>query len=276
MRPPDMSTTGTELRALLGRLENYYDSVPRAHAATEEIGAFTLFVAKTGQPFYARPRLKTPKITMNDVYRVLDRQTALRAPRSIEWVAESTPSLAHLAMSAGMDVQYCPLLVLSGKPKGEAASARMLGPADIEDLILARAAVGVGFEAGGTERGREGLDERDAAAQLAGPVDPVAAAQLATGATRMAAAYSAATTLGPVGGGSHSPLGDTSEITGVAVLPAFRRQGLAAALSHVLATDAISLGMNTVFCSAQTEAVARIYRQIGFTQIATACIATAP
>ena len=89
-----------------------------------------------------------------------------------------------------------------------------------------------------------------------------------------AAAYADDPALGPVGGGRHTLVGDTSEITGVAVLPAFRGHGLAAALSHVLASDALALGASTVFCSAQNDVVARIYRRIGFRRFATACIAT--
>ena len=57
---------------------------------------------------------------------------------------------------------------------------------------------------------------------------------------------------------------DTSEITGVGVLPAYRGQGLGAALSFVLARDALDLGATTVFCSAEDDEVARIYARVGF------------
>ena len=43
--------------ALLRRLETYYDAVPRGRADPQEIGPFTLFVARSGWPYYARPRL---------------------------------------------------------------------------------------------------------------------------------------------------------------------------------------------------------------------------
>ncbi len=41
----------------LAQLEDYYDSAPRARSRVEEIGPFTLFVAESGWPYYARPRL---------------------------------------------------------------------------------------------------------------------------------------------------------------------------------------------------------------------------
>ena len=246
------------------------------HADVEDIGAFTVFVTRSQWPFYARPRLgPSTEMTVDDVQQVLDRQRELHLPRSIEWVAETTPHLEQAALGAGMHVEHCPLMVLHGEPRGGPGSARMLGPDDVDDFALSRAAVGIAFRAGGTRRGREGIDERDTAARAAGPLDPAAASDLATGRARVAAAYPPTADLGPVGGGSHTPIADTSEITGVAVLPAYRGQGLAAALSHVLAQDAIHLGVTTIFCSAQNHDVARIYQRIGFRHVATACIGTA-
>jgi N-acetylglutamate synthase-like GNAT family acetyltransferase len=101
--------------------------------------------------------------------------------------------------------------------------------------------------------------------------------RLTEGAIRAAAAYvSEQPELGPVGGGSHTPVGAISEIAGVGVLPAFRQRGLAGALTYVLARDALDHGVTTVFCSAQSIDVARIYARVGFRQVATACIASLP
>ncbi|MEJ7742141.1 MAG: GNAT family N-acetyltransferase [Nocardioidaceae bacterium] len=80
----------------------------------------------------------------------------------------------------------------------------------------------------------------------------------------------------PVGGGSYSPVDDVAELVGVAVLPAYRRRGLAAQVTHLLAMDAMARGVTTVFCSAQSEDVARVYEGIGFHRVGTACIASAP
>ena len=80
----------------LGRIESYYDCVPRAVARVEQVGPFTLFVAEegTGWQFYARPRLGGSAVFTTDaVCRVLERQTSLDVPRAIEWVDEVTPKL---------------------------------------------------------------------------------------------------------------------------------------------------------------------------------------
>ena len=258
---------------LLARLEAYYDSVPRASATAEEIGPFTLFVARSGQPFYARPRLgSVGEATGEAVQQVLGRQRELAVPLAIEWVAENAPTLERAAAGAGMAIEHCPLLVLRGEPQGGPGTARMLGPNDVADLAQVQAAIGVAFRVGGTTVGREGLADR-AAVLGAEPVPASLLADLVEGRLRVAAAY-ATTADGPVGGGRHNPVGDTSEITGVGVLPAYRGQGLGAALSFVLARDALDRGATTVFCSAEDDDVARVYARVGFQRVAIACIAT--
>jgi ribosomal protein S18 acetylase RimI-like enzyme len=268
---------GTRDETLLERLEAYYDAVPRGRADTEEIGPFTLFVARSGWPYYARPRLGgTATATVDDVQRVLARQRELDVPRSFEWVDETTPALGPVVEAAGVEVQRCPLLVLDGEPRGEAGTARMLGRGDARELALSRAAIAVGFDNAGTARGSAGIKERDASLGTGfAVVDDATAAQLDAGAIRVAACYAPNDAgIGPVGGGSHSPVREVTEIAGVGVLPAYRRLGLAAAVTHVLARDALDHGVATVFCSAQSEAVARVYQRIGFRRVATACIAS--
>jgi ribosomal protein S18 acetylase RimI-like enzyme len=265
--------------ALLHRLETYYDAVPRSRADAEEVGPFTLFVARFGWPYYARPRLGADFAgTIDDVRRVLDRQRELGVPHSFEWVDETTPTLAAVAVEAGLEVVRCPLLILEGEPVGEAGTARMLGPGERDDLALSRAAISVGFETGGTASGAEGVEARAAALGTGfSAIDEETERRFESGETRAAAVYAPSQPhLGPVGGGGHTPVGDVTEIAGVAVLPAFRRLGLAAAVTFVLARDALDHGVSMVFCSAQSEDVARIYRRVGFRSLATACIASLP
>ena len=112
MKPIDASSDRSGFAALLGRLEIYYDTVPRMHADVEDIGAFTMFVTRSQWPFYARPRLgPSTEMTVDDVRQVLDRQRELHLPRSIEWVAETTPRLEEAALGAGMHVEHCPLML---------------------------------------------------------------------------------------------------------------------------------------------------------------------
>lgn len=66
-----------------------------------------------------------------------------------------------------------------------------------------------------------------------------------------------------------------TEIVGVGVLPAFRRRGIAA-LTALRATDALDAGVQTVFCSAENDDVARLYEGIGFRRVGLACTAGGP
>ena len=258
---------------LLPILERYYDTAPRALCDIEEVGPFTLFVRREGFPYYARPRLGLEGSTSSaDVEKVLRRQRELDVPQSLEWVHETTPSLLDAARSAGLSVLECPLLVLTVDPPVPPPSpdVRVLSPED-PDLPLVWAAISVGFANLGTAIGESSIVERDAEAGAG----PLAAERLVAlieaGLTVLVGAFEP--DVGPVGGGSHNPREDVTEIVGVAVLPAFRRRGLAAAITGRLARNAVDNGVETVFCSAADEAVARIYEFVGFRRVGTACIA---
>jgi hypothetical protein len=184
---------------VLPLLERYDDTPPRATARAESHGPLSLFVAKRGWPFYARPRLGLQDVVRReDVEAVLARQDELAVPRALEWVHETTPSLAGAAKDAGMSVTRCPLLVLRRlrAPQPAPATVRLLTSGDPE-LAAVRAAVHVGFEAGGTAAGAKSVAERDAAM---------------------------------AGNGS---------------------------------TKAVREAVATVFCSAESDAVARVYERIG-------------
>jgi predicted GNAT family acetyltransferase len=118
--------------------------------------------------------------------------------------------------------------------------------------------------------GPESVAERDAAMAGDGSMGAVREA-VATGRTVQAGAFDAQ--VGAVGGGGHHPRGEVSEIVGVAVLPAYRRRGVAAALASLLAGDALDSGATTVFCSAESDDVARVYERVGFERVGTACLA---
>ncbi len=264
--------------AILAILERYYDAVPRAKARLEEVGPFTLFVADTGWPYYGRPRLGlTDEITPDDVRRLHERQRHLGVPLSIEWVDETTPALAETVESVGAPVERCPLLVLEGGPRGGAGTARVLDAdvaADVADLSRSRAAVSVGFSHPGTAAGAAGRAERDAALTSTDTeIDEFLLALVRSGRLCQAAVYDESDPeAGPVGGGGYSPVGEVAEIAGVGVLPAYRRRGHAAQLTYALARHALDRGVATVFCSAQSDDVARVYAGIGFQRVGTACI----
>jgi GNAT superfamily N-acetyltransferase len=246
---------------LLGILETYYDTAPRANATVEEVGPFTLFVKARPDAwdYYARPRLGyVGDITPRDVDRVRARQRELGAPENLEWVHETTPSLLDAVLSSGRPVEQCPLLVLdevATPPSGaDGIDVRMLGADD--DLASVVAAVHAGFD------GTDDVAPRAATRQ---------AEMLREGLLGMAAAYDGRGTV--VGGGSHGPRGATTELTGIAVLPRARRRGVGAAITAALVADARSRGVRTVFLSADDDAVARVYERVGFVRVGTACIA---
>lgn len=259
----------------LARLERYYDLAPRGNADTEEHGPLTLFVSRGGWPYYARPRLGLAgDVTAADVEAVLVRQRELGVPRALEWVDEVTPSLLGAARAAGMRVEECPLLALEGEPVGRPIDGRVrLVPSEDPDLGRVNAAIGVGFASGGTGVGEAGVTERDVAL-AAHPEDADrASSAVMSGRSILVGAFDAE--VGAVGGGSVNPRGDVAEVVGVGVLPTHRRRGYAGAITHLLAQYALALGVGTVFCSAQSTDVARVYEAVGFRRVGTACIAEA-
>ena len=265
--------TSSELPSnLLATIETYYDTAPRPLATTEEIGPFTLFVPRdpAGWPYYARPRLGLDvPFTAADVEAVRERQRELEIPQAIEWVHETTPSLLEAARADGMTVEECPMLVLptgqsDSRPPARSAAedvttrAVVLAP-DSPDLPAVVGAIDAGFE------GTDEVIERQVGRQPQ---------LIREGLLTMVAAYDDQGAV--VGGGSHSPRGTTTELTGIAVLPRARRRGVGAAITHALVEDAHTRGIGTIFLSADDDAVARVYARVGFVRVGTACIAEVP
>jgi ribosomal protein S18 acetylase RimI-like enzyme len=74
----------------------------------------------------------------------------------------------------------------------------------------------------------------------------------------------------PVGAGMfNAPRNRLAELVGIATLEAFRRRGVATALSARLAQEAFALGVEAAFLSAADERAGRVYERIGFRRVAT-------
>jgi ribosomal protein S18 acetylase RimI-like enzyme len=179
-----------------------------------------------------------------------------------------------VARAAGMTVQECPMLVLESLLEAPApdGAVRLINAED-DDLAVVDAAIRVAFGTPGTAVSDAGAAERDDAAastdashSLGNTTDALRA-----GRTVMVGAF--VSDVGAVGGGSHNPRGQVSEMVGVGVLPAFRRRGLGAAVAHLLSRHALDNGVTTVFCGADSNDVARVYEGVGFRRIGTTCIA---
>ncbi|WP_111766843.1 GNAT family N-acetyltransferase [Nakamurella deserti] len=271
-----MPTTVAELYPI----ESYYDTVPRASATVETIGPFTLFVSTADFPFYARPAAGAidtdTAIRPADVVAVRTRQRELGLPEAFEWVDELRPGLVDTVRATGMAVYRLPLMVhrvdTGSAPAPPDVRVRML-TADDPDLPSVQTAIGLGFTTPGTSVGAVGDRERSAAEATLPDVHRRTRERIARGDVALAGAF---TDRGAVGGGSHSPRDDVSEITGVATLPAYRRRGIGAAVTARLTADAYRRGVGTCFLSAGSPAIGRIYARAGFRRIGTACVAGAP
>jgi predicted GNAT family acetyltransferase len=68
----------------------------------------------------------------------------------------------------------------------------------------------------------------------------------------------------------------TAEIAGVGTLPAYRRRGLASAVTAALAIDAFDRGIEVVWLSAADVDVAAMYARIGFRRVGTYVISSKP
>jgi GNAT superfamily N-acetyltransferase len=201
------------------------------------------------------------------VEKVRARMRALGNPEALEWVHELAPAVIDAVRATGLPVLEAPLMVLEEPREVDTSGVRILG-ADDPAVGPARAVADVAFRAAGTQPGPEGPAERDAA------VKPIALDFLRDRLRRRLTVMACADTGdGPVAVGSHQPVGDVTEIVGVATLPALRRRGLGAAVTGALVADALAHGARTVFLSAGSEEIARVYARLGFRRIGTACIA---
>jgi ribosomal protein S18 acetylase RimI-like enzyme len=264
---------------IIKRIDAYCDTQPRERARAEEHGPLVLFVpVGPGFPYYARPRAGERRpITAADVRIVRARQRELKLPESFEWIERSAPEMAAAAAEAGLRVHRHPMLVLGtlapAPPLPPTTSVRIMD-ADDPELLQAWAVPGVAFAHPGSEIGRAGAVERD---KLAADHDPASIDavkdRLRTGRSVLA---TVAGPNGPLAAGSYQHAAGVAEITGIGVLPASRRRGLGAAVTHALAAHAVARDTPTVFLSAADSSAARIYQRLGFREVGIAMIAEAP
>jgi len=269
-------STAVRTYEAIERIDAFCDAVPRRRARADEHGPLVLFVPTgPGWPYYARPRRGArPRITAADVRAVRARQRELIIPESFEWIEQTAPEMAAAAAEAALEVRAHPLMVLTGPahmpPLPPGITVRIIAPEDTElDRIWAVPAVAFSYP--GTGAGEAGAAERDKiAADHDGGTIAMLRERLRSGHSVLAAAFGPD---GPLAAGSCQAVGSVAEITGVGALPSVRRQGLGAAVTALLAADALDRGVQTIFLSASDGAVARVYARIGFREIGTAMIA---
>jgi GNAT superfamily N-acetyltransferase len=194
------------------------------------------------------------------------RQRELGQPECFEWVHEVTPSLIDAVQAVGLEALAAPLMVMEEFIAPAHDPRVRLLERDDPSLAPARAVADVAFGHGGTAVGAEGPAERDAAVK---PALDFLRDRLRR---RLTVTAAAETDDGIVASGSHQPVGDVTEVVGVATLPSARRQGLGAAVTGALVADALAHGTEIVFLSAGSEEIARVYGRLGFRRIGTAYI----
>jgi ribosomal protein S18 acetylase RimI-like enzyme len=266
-------TSGTPL-PIIARIDAYLDQVPRSASRTEQVGPFTLFVADPrGWPYYARPTIGSGHISAEDVRRAVERQLELGVPAAIEAVAETAPDLHAACIDAGLVLHEHPLLVHHDPiavPVPDGIRIRRLEPED-PALAASHVVAQLGFGAAGTAVGATGPVERDQGLRDRAPeADDFVRERVAAGRTVVVVAEDEH---GVLATGAHNPVGDTTEIVGVATLPSARRQGLGAAITDTLVADAFRRGVTMVLLSAGSDDVARVYERVGFRRVATALAA---
>ncbi len=268
---------------LVRAADAYFDAVPRQGADAIEVGPFTLFRTRGAWNYYARPTVGGRQPVTGADLAELDRvRSELALPLALEWLPDCCPSLEAVARDYGLVVHDYVLMSLEAgaaergglstpaepgrdTPAASGVSVRLVDPADPEDPAVpaARAVADVAFGPAGSAPGRAGVDERN---EMLGLLSPLLVEQvrerIATGA--MVLAVAERDPEGVVGSGAYQPVGDVAEIVGVATLPALRCQGVATALSALLARAAFADGITLLVLSAGSESVARVYAASGF------------
>ena len=267
--------------ALLRRVDRYLDAAPVGSATAVDVGPLRAFVSSAPWPFYVRPRPGLD-LTAADAVSVADVHAAAAVLEdagqavTFEWVEQLVPSLRPALLEAGYAVHAHPLLVLdiTARAPATGSHARLLA-AGSPDLRASLAVSDVGFAAEGTATGTHGSVERDAAAAAVDqPLLDHVTNRIREGRSVLAVLDDVRD--GIVATGWHQPIGDTTEVVGVATLPTHRRRGAAAEVVERLLHDARVHGTTLALLSASDGDVARVYERLGFTRVATACEAMQP
>lgn len=267
---------------LLSRADRYLHAVPLSGARAHEVGRFTLFRSTTAWSYYARPRprpadarsgdVSTDLFTVEDVKKLRMRCHELGLPLNLEWVYQCAPSLARAAVAAGLDVVEHPLLALHPEAFVSAAAPAgatvQIAESDRQTLMSARAVADIAFSTPGTQVGEPGAEARDFRTPTVGTARADALVERGRRGVTVTAVALGPDGL-PVSSGQHQPVGSCSEIVAVATLPAFRRRGLASAVTSALVENAFDNRVDMIFLMAQNNEVARIYERLGFRVIGT-------
>ncbi|HZT42587.1 MAG TPA: GNAT family N-acetyltransferase [Chthonomonadaceae bacterium] len=247
-------------QALLSQIDDYLNAAPRAFSDVETIGPFTLFFRRDSpmpEINYARPTAPLSGDPREAISRV---RTAFAARDLVcrwEFLADLFPTFPALLQQNGFPEPIPrPLMVVTRQTfRSETSAIAEIRRINLEETRAVSDVVHEAF--------REYSNDPESVEQERPDF-------FRSSLERGAGVYAAFVEGRPVAGGVHSPIGDTTEVAGIGTLPAFRRRGIAGALTSALVIDAFGCGCECVFLSAADQAVQRVYARIGFEQIGTA------
>lgn len=176
-----------------------------------------------------------------------------RKPR-LEYIPKIAPAVEAALLDAGFQVEYrTPLMVYetgSQQPMPTPPNIKLVIPSTDDDYR--------GMLTAQNDAYGEGPPSVEETARFRDSVESGTIAVLA----RVESTGEA------VGGGiCTAPRGGLTELAAVGVITAFRRRGIAGALSRRLVEEALKHGATLPFLMAEGEAEARIYARAGFTRI---------
>ncbi len=235
------------------RIQSYLRVAASHQRDTERIGSFlATFSRSNDNPFlnYAIPDDNATPSSADVTDLIAAYEKRLRKPR-LEYVAQLAPAVEGALIDAGFRVEgHLPLMICA--PGSEQIlptppGIELILPVSDADLL---ATVAVQNEAYGDP-----------------PPDSVSInhlrSSLEAGGIAVLARLTA--TGEPVGAGVCSvPSHQTTEIAGIGVRDAFRRRGVAGALTSRLVQEAFAVGVSVPFLMAAHEAEERIYARAGF------------
>jgi ribosomal protein S18 acetylase RimI-like enzyme len=238
------------------RIQSYLRVAASRQRDTERVGSFlATFSRSNDNPFlnYAIPDDNATPSPADVVALIAAYEKRLRQPR-LEYVARLAPAVEGVLIDAGFCVEgRLPLMTCtpeSAQSLPVPPGIELILPVSDADLF---ATVSVQNEAYG-----------------APPPDSSAIAQLRNSLEAGGIAVLARTTetAEPVGAGVCSiPYNQTTEIAGIGVRAAFRRRGVAGALTTRLVQEAFAVDIAVPFLMAAHEAEKRIYDRAGFSGV---------
>ena len=243
--------TARSLGAVDARIQGYLRGVAARGRETEPIGPFlATFDSASDNPFlnYAIPA-DSAHPSAAEVQALAEAYARRGLRPRLEYLPGAAPDVEDVLRSAGFEAEgRLPLMtrpsdrvVEPPRPEG----IELLTPCTEEELLGATAAQCEAFgdpPAADAERLR---------ATIASGGIAVAARELATGTI--------------VGAGVCTPPGDeVTELAGIGVRAAYRRRGIAGAITVRLAQEAFTAGVTTAFLTPGHDGAGRVYERAGF------------